>query len=159
MLTLGRGQTDKVQHDAGMTLIELLVVVAVFAVLSVGITLVLGQSRTSDAPQDAGRFLELWQRQSDFARQSRTPHGVTVETGALQPMRLGSNGWNTNGARIPLDTRATVAARQRSGQLTAPDLVILPSGQSTAFQITFAGGPSSTPSVCQSDGWDKATCN
>ena len=159
MLILGHGQTDKDRPDTGMTLIELLVVVAILAVLAVGVTLTVGRADAGKTSRDADLFLDLWQRQADFARQTRTPHGVDVDARSVRPMRLGAAGWEANGALIRLDSRATVATERRPSTAGGPDLVLLPDGQSAAFQITFSDPASSEPTECHSDGWKRVTCN
>ena len=159
MRTLEHGQAVRLRPDAGVTLIELLVVVAVLSVLSVGVTFAIGSSGRDGASRDAARFSELWQRQSDFARQSRAPHGLLFETGALQPVRLGPNGWRSNGARIKWNAPVSLGVSQRPRGVNAPDLVILPSGHGNAFDVSFADGGGGPPVRCRGGGWDAVVCN
>lgn len=159
MQILGPGPAAKLPPDAGMTLIELLVVVAVLAVLSVGVTLTVGTSDRDSIARDETRFIDSWKLQADFARNSRTPHGLAFDGVAMQPMRLGSRGWQAVGSSVEWDGRVVLATDRQTSFSNAPDLVLLPSGQSTAFSVTFSDGPSDIPRQCRGGGWEAVTCD
>ncbi|GGX70409.1 hypothetical protein GCM10007385_44270 [Tateyamaria omphalii] len=153
------GRAAKARADAGMTLIELLVVVTVLAVLSVGATLTVGRVKGDDVAQDATRFLNTWRLHADLARETRTPQGLLLDTNGMQPMQLGETGWRETGGKVSWGSRVALVAGQGGRRGDVPDLVLLPSGQSTAFTVTFASAQSETLRRCTGGGWTVATCD
>lgn len=158
MQTSEPGPKAEPRADEGMTLVELLVVVTVVSVLAVGAVMTAGRSSRATVAQDMTHFVSTWQLVSDIAVQSRIPHGLRVTDKGLQIMQLDATGWRTRGAMRNWNGRATFAGARRSGAATrtVPEVVFLPTGQSTPHSVSFSGaGPTL---ICQGDGWAVPTC-
>lgn len=148
----------------GFTLIELVVVVAIMSVLSISVSFSAGRSGTG-AQSDAARFAALHARLYERAIMGRHPLAVSLsETGwqMLQPDKDEAQSWVTVGrsgefrgeARFQFSDRKF--GRRTRGELTTPDLVFLPNGQSTPFEVAFITARMTVD--CVSDGWTGLIC-
>ncbi len=148
--------------DRGFSLIELVVVVAVIAVLS--ITAVFSVGRTGTAAQsDAVRFSAAYARLRDAAILSRQSRAMSLSAEGWQVLRQGDapdQQWVNVGAaqkfrgEVRLQGQ-TVALLQAQTRPTA-DLIFLPDGQVTPFEVSFISAQSITR--CSGSGWEGMTC-
>ncbi len=144
---------------AGFSLIETLVVAAVLSVLAVGATLAVGL-RGPGAEADAARFTRAFDDTRHRAVVGQVMLGLSLGPDALRPATHGSDGWaigdaarTWQGTVRHAGTRTAPDAFAASG---APEIVILPTGQTSGFDIVFSGDGATTR--CRTDGWGDLTC-
>jgi prepilin-type N-terminal cleavage/methylation domain-containing protein len=144
--------------DAGFTLIELLVVISVLSILSVGATLAASRQGASAATADRAWFEEQYTALRDLATQGRNSKGLSVTPKGLSFARKTAEGWQIGDPIRRWRGKVSVAGLRPQPGLNAPDIILLASGQSSAFDIRFTGrrGPSQN---CHSDGWTGLTCD
>lgn len=142
------------KRAAGFSLIELLVVIAVLAVLAVGVTLSVGRRGEQG---DMAWFHEAWRTQAALAIEGRDMRGLRIGPTGLQVVarRMGGAGpeWQDMGKPRAWSGRVALAT-VRAVPSGEPEIVFLPSGQSSAFSLGFSGGGGR----CESDGWTGLTC-
>ena len=149
--------------DAGFTLIELLISVAVLAVLAVGAALALPRSGGGGA-SDLALFRSQFATARSLAITGQQSRGLRIDPQGLTAAFRGDGGWQNADRTLrwrgrvayqPRSLQAAVASNRGAGD--PPGLVVLATGQTTAFDITFGSGGSSRR--CQSDGWTGLTCD
>ena len=146
------------QPDTGFTLIELLVVISVLSVLSVGATLAISRQGTDAATADRAWFEEQYAALRDLAIQGRNSKGLSVTPKGLSFARKTADGWQIGDPIRRWRGKVSLAGLRPAPALNAPDIILLTSGQGSAFDIRFTGrrGPSQN---CRSDGWTGLTCD
>lgn len=147
-------------RDRGVSLIELLVVLAILSVLAIGVGLTLTPRQGS---ADAAAFRQAHERSRDLALHGEMRRGLRLTATGLwlmEPQPAGPGGttgtslWQ-QGAQLrdwqaPVGFRVTAPARG-NGQ---PNLLYLPNGQSSAFEISFRD----PPLRCFTNGWEPLQC-
>lgn len=145
-------------HTAGFTLIEALVVTAVLAVLAVGIALGTGVRGRGDV----AHFVERFDAAQALAVQGRQTRGFYVTDDSLQAAILTGEGWLPLGAGLRWQGTVTLSAEASAFRVDAvaeaPEIVLLPTGESTVFDIRF-GGAGQPSQRCASDGWRGVQCD
>lgn len=146
-------------RDRGVSLIELLVVLAILSVLTIGVGLSLTPRQGGS---DAAAFRQAHERSRDLALHGETRRGLRLTATGLWLMEPthpadGASGplvWR-QGAQLQ-DWHAPVGFRIASparggGQ---PNLLYLPNGQTSAFEIWFRD----PPLRCVTNGWEALQC-
>lgn len=148
-------QLTRTPAPRGFTLIELMVAVAVLAVLSVGATLALGRSDSAGASAQM-LFQQAHTNSRALAITGQQVRGLRIEPRGLFPASHSPAGWNVAETRVSWDGQVvlSVAQNNRHGPASAPQILYLPSGQSTPFTIQFPGGVQ-----CRNDGWSVLKCD
>jgi len=145
--------------DTGVSLIELLVVVAVLSVLAIGVSLPL-RDGGSQAPADAARFASMFERTRTLAIHGQTQQGLRLTSRDMALMKLTADGWQTSRQSIRFQGRADFRTKTPANALSAldaPEIIFLPNGQTTPFDLIFFGSGSRS-AVCKSDGWMGVEC-
>lgn len=152
------GELDPRHRDAGVTLIELLVVVAVLAVLAVGVTITAVRGQGNAGAADAQSFARAFDMARHLAVHSRQSQGLQITATDWRPMRRTARGWVETAPARPWRSRATLSGTAPSFDPDRPDIVVLATGQSSAFDLVFAarGGGAHR---CASDGWAGLACD
>lgn len=145
-------------QDTGTTLVELLVVVAILAVLGVGVSLMAVRAPQAAPQQDQTRFRTTFTRLQDLSVQGQAVHGLQVSASGWQAMRRDGDGWQPLGQPQRWQGRALLSGGTRAYAPGGPQIVLLPSGQSTPFDIRFAAG-ADRARACRGTGWDGVTCD
>jgi prepilin-type N-terminal cleavage/methylation domain-containing protein len=140
--------------DAGVTLIELLVVVAVLAVLAVGVSITTMRGSGDGAQSDIAWFQSQFEQHRALAITSASSFGMIANPKELRITQHQSGGWAPQESARRWRDRMVFSSRSPKTNFNAPDIVMLASGQSTAFEITFG-----TAHTCITDGWGPLTCN
>lgn len=143
-------------RDAGFTLIELLVVVAIMSVLAVGVSITAIRSGNSAGTSDMAWFQNQFERHQALAIVSGQSYGLFVHPNELRIAQNQSDGWAAQGSARRWRGRVTLVNKNTKRDFGDPDVVVLASGQSSAFSITFG---SSQTRTCRSDGWTGLTCD
>lgn len=144
-------------------MIELVIVLTVLAVLTISVSLSMSFGRTSrQASDDARFFQENYDRLRTAAIHSQTPRGLMITPTGWRVARLDAvaQSWTATGREIPW--RGAVFFRRKGPLVLAavaglPDVILLPDGRSTAFEIEF--NMKQDISRCRSDGWQGVTCD
>tara|TARA_R110002049_G_scaffold44333_3_gene129869 strand:- start:116265 stop:116753 length:489 start_codon:yes stop_codon:yes gene_type:complete len=144
--------------DDGVTLVELLVVVAVLAVLAVGTSVLALRSGTDRAETDLALFRSSYDTARTLAIEGRSPQGLNVAAQGLARLRHGADGWHAPDSLRRWQGRVTLAMSGPPPPFDAPDIILLATGQTSAFSIVFDPG-NAAPRRCQSDGWTGLTCS
>jgi prepilin-type N-terminal cleavage/methylation domain-containing protein len=148
--------------DQGFSLIELVIVVAVIAILS--ITAVFSVGRTGTAAQsDAVRFSAAYARLRDAAILSRQSWAMSLSAQGWQVLRPGDTAdeqWVNLGAaqkfRGEVRFQGQTIALLQAGDRPTADLIFLPDGQVTPFEVSFISAQSITR--CSGSGWEGMAC-
>ncbi len=151
--------------EHGFTLLEMVIVVAVIAVLSVTATFSVTQRNSGDS--DVLRFGAAYDRLRDAAILGHAARGVALLPEGWQvllPALPGAEaeGWQPNGRAQKF--RGEVRFEGRNGPILPkdlareplPDLVFLPDGQVTRFEVSFIGN--GTLTRCASAGFAGLKC-
>ncbi|WP_417733685.1 prepilin-type N-terminal cleavage/methylation domain-containing protein [Roseovarius sp.] len=151
--------------EYGFTLLEMVIVVAVIAVLSITATFSVTQRKGGES--DVLRFGAAYDRLRDAAILGHEPRGVALVPEGWQvllPPRPGApdEGWQPIGRAQKF--RGEVRFQSASGQIiptelarvAGPDLVFLPDGQVTRFDISFI--TNGTVMRCYSAGLNGLAC-
>jgi prepilin-type N-terminal cleavage/methylation domain-containing protein len=151
--------------EHGFTLLEMVIVVAVIAVLSITATFSVTQRNSGDS--DVLRFGAAYDRLRDAAILGHSARGVALLPGGWQvllpaPPGAEVEGWQTNGRTQKF--RGEVRFEGARGPIfpkeldrePAPDLVFLPDGQVTRFEVSFIGN--GTVMRCTSAGFSGLIC-
>lgn len=146
--------------EAGFTLIELLVVIAILAVLAVGAGLAATQQGTPRAvAADLSWFQTRFTTARAMAVTGRSAKGLYVTLREMAVGQADADGWASTGAARRWRSKIVFQpARQSDVELLAPQIVFLPTGQTTAFEITF-GATDQRARRCRSNGWNGLTCD
>ncbi|MGH1414391.1 MAG: type II secretion system protein [Pelagimonas sp.] len=145
------------QADRGFTLIELLISIAILSVLAVGASLAIPR-QGSPFTSDLAKFRTIYHSQRDLAIAGQQTLGLSVTRQNAQVMALGSQGWQTDHTPRKWSGTVTLSSKPFRGlpgpvSTQSPDIVFLPTGQTSAFRITFG-----TSVQCESDGFAGLTC-
>lgn len=134
----------------GFSLIELLVSVAILAVLAVGATLALGRARPEQA--DAALFRQTFLDLRDLAITGQDIRGMRIGPQGMRLARFSKEGWQVSDSEIRWSGRVTLSGSGYDDG-AAPQIVLLPSGQSTGFAVTLG------KIQCRTDGWGPLQCD
>lgn len=157
------GITPRPAPDAGFTLIELVIVVTVLSILTVSVGLSMSFGRPERrASDDAHRLQDSFTRLQQGAIYSRVRRGLMISNRGWKVAQFdpASGIWNTEGYVQRWLGAASFRVLERAfplGPGGAPDVVFLPDGHSTAFEITLSYGESFT--LCKNDGWTGLICD
>lgn len=161
------GSANRTSADAGFTLIELLVVITVMSILAVSTGLAMSFGQTDrQASDDSSHFQTYFAQLQALSIHSRQPNGVVVTSSGWSVAQFDSirHRWNIQGREIAW--RGTVFFRtsglRGDGKTTwalgrGPDIIFLPNGHSTAFEMRFSS--KDTASNCVNDGWSGLQCS
>ncbi|MBE1291299.1 MAG: prepilin-type N-terminal cleavage/methylation domain-containing protein [Rhodobacteraceae bacterium] len=143
-------------QTGGFTLIEALVVTAVLSVLAVGLTLGSG----AQSPDDQARFEQRFETAQALAMQGRQTRGFFVTEERLRQAVLTAEGWLPLGEGLRWHGAVGFSADRPSfgSAEERPDIILLPTGQTTVFTIDFAGTGQGSR-WCESDGWRGVQCD
>ena len=156
---MGRG----IRHsDQGFSLIEMVIVVAVIAVMS--ITAVFSAGRRGVSGQsDVARFSAAYERLREAAILSHQPRAMSLNIDGWQVLKPSDR---PEAPWVPVGTAQAfrgevrfpgkTIALSRGGAAPAPDLVFLPDGQVTPFEVSFISAEFVTR--CSGSGWEGMTC-
>lgn len=138
--------------QAGVTLIELVIVVAVMASLAAGVSLVAGRG-VAPGESDLSRFVRTYDQNRSLAVLERRVRGLFLEPDGSRQALKRDGIWGEPG-RLQRWTGwvSYLVEGVRPGR-NVPDLLFLPSGQTSAFVITFGARQ------CRSDGWTGLRCD
>ena len=148
--------------EAGFSLLEMLVVVTVLAILTVSVGLSMSFGRSKQQASDAANQLQTTLAQlRNTAIYSGVAQGLVISQQGWRVARFvpESRGWDMSAREIRW--QVGVAFQPTSpdfsfGVPPVPEVVFLPDGQSSPFEITFSAlGRYQT---CRSDGWSGLTC-
>ena len=137
----------------GFTLIELLVTVAILSVLAVGATLALGRGASRDQT-DQARFQQQFERLRQLAITGQQIRGLKLDARGMATAQYGPLGWSIAQTPQRWAERAILSVPQSAitGEVSDPQILFLPSGQTTPFSISFG------PVHCETDGWKDLSC-
>jgi prepilin-type N-terminal cleavage/methylation domain-containing protein len=151
--------------DPGFTLLETVVVVAVIAILSITATFAATTRRAGEG--DRARFAATYDRLRDAAILGRSPQALAIVPEGWQillPERAesGATVWARSGN--PQKFIAEARFEGESGAIVPhdlslapePDLIFLPDGQVTPFEVAFIGN--GTLTRCRSTGFAGLVC-
>lgn len=144
-------------RDAGVTLIELLVVVAVLAVLAVGVTITAVRGQGAATAADAQSFARAFDLARHLAVHSRQSQGLQITSTEWRLMRRTAQGWVEAAPARAWRGRATLSTDHTVFDPDTPEIVVLATGQSSAFDLVFS--TRGDVARCASDGWDGVTCS
>ncbi len=146
-------------HDRGITLIEVLVVVAVLSVLAVGVALPM-RGGSEGASADATLLQGLYQQIRGLAVHGRAQRGLVVDPKGVRVVVRDAAGWQPSKQLIRWQGRAQfvpLGAGLSQSTANMPDVLFLPNGQTSAFQVRLVGRRGASV-VCESDGWTELSC-
>lgn len=155
-------QPPKQSLDSGFTLIELIIVVTVLSILTISVGLSMSFGRvTRQASDDAKHFQTYFQRLQSNAINRQKPEGLMISAIGWRVAEFDSvkQVWDMDGPEIRwrggVDFRKT-SVRGYIGAFQVPDIIFLPDGRSTAFELRFINNE--TSSFCTNDGWTGVLC-
>ncbi len=156
---MGRGI---IHSDQGFSLIEMVIVVAVIAVMSITAVLSVGRSGAT-SQSDAARFSAAYARLREAAILSHQARAMFLGPGQWQVLKPSDDGpaqWLPVGAaqqfRGEVRFQGKTIALGQGGATPTPDLIFLPDGQVTPFEVSFIAAKSVTR--CSGSGWEGMTC-
>jgi len=153
------GPTVAPAQDAGFTLVELLVVVAILSVLTVAATLSVA-TPAGGPSRDAARLQARYAALQDAAILSGRPQGLRLGPDGLASAHLLSDGtgWDL-GRPLRWDGAASLTLDKggATGGSGSPNILFLPSGQTTGFAVRFTRRNDVT--LCRTDGWSGLACD
>jgi len=140
-------------RSQGFTLIELLVTVAILSVLSVGATLTVGRG-SSKEQTDQARFQQQFDRLRQLAITGQQVRGLKVEARGMFLANYGPSGWEIAETRQRWAGKVilSVPPSAITGGTSDPQILFLPSGQTTPFSVSFG------QVRCETDGWEGMAC-
>lgn len=151
--------------EAGFTLLEMVVVVAVIATLSISATFAVSTRDSAEA--DVTRFAAAYVRLRDRAILGQSAQGIAIvpegwQTLAPAPPGAEAEGWQAIGTVQKF--RGEVRFEGADGPFfprelslePVPDLLFLPDGQVTPFEVTFIANE--RLSRCRSTGFAGLDC-
>lgn len=148
--------------DAGFSLIELTIVVTLLSILTLSVGLSMSLGRSTGSNDDVAVFQKRFDQLRAAAIHTRRPHGLQVTPQGWQVVGFDAQtgAWDFSGRQFDWKRSASFRPRPRGG-VTAlgrqPDVVFLPTGQSSAFEIRFITAQGFH--TCQSDGWTGMSCD
>lgn len=143
--------------DGGFSLLELVVVTAMMSILAVGATLSVGMSRREAVATDQRHFRDTFETARALAIRERGKRGLRVTPQGMTVTRHGPDGWTTRETERPWSGRISLYSRSGGPAGPIPEIVLLPNGRSTAFEITFTAD-GEVAQVCRTDGWSRLLC-
>ncbi|PCH98388.1 MAG: hypothetical protein COB84_02170 [Rhodobacteraceae bacterium] len=149
-------------RDAGFTLIEMAIVIAVLSILtvSVGLGMTYGQVEAK-ATDDANAFIANFERLKSNAIYRRLPQGVDITASGWHVVPFDSKHhiWGERGRQIRWDGSVDFRKTNTTGfagTRRVPDIIFLPDGRSTSFEMRFLNSDLSL--ICSNDGWTGVIC-
>lgn len=141
---------------AGFSLIEVVVVVAVLSVLAVGASLA---SVSRDRPPGDHRvFVQSFERAAAQATGARHKQGLLVTSQGITRYNLRAGVWEPLGTQRDWRGQVRMRSDLRQQGTRAPNIVILPNGEASVFDISF-GRASGDQTRCSHDGFTGLTCD
>lgn len=151
--------------DHGFTLLEMVVVVAVIAVLSISATFAATTRRVGDG--DRTRFAATYDRLRDAAILGRSPQALAIGPDGWQNLvraraENGGTLWQKSGnlqkfsAEARFEGEGGAILPRDLALAPEPDLIFLPDGQVTPFEVSFIGN--GTVTRCRSAGFSGLIC-
>lgn len=144
---------DERPGQAGVTLIELVIVVAVMASLAAGVSLMAGRG-VAAGESDLSRFVRSYEQNRSLAVLERRMRGLVLDPAGSRQALKQDGAWDQPGRLQRWNGRVSYLVEgARSAASDAPDILFLPTGQTSAFVITFEARQ------CRSDGWTGLRCD
>ncbi|MEO0372281.1 MAG: prepilin-type N-terminal cleavage/methylation domain-containing protein [Pseudomonadota bacterium] len=141
---------------AGFTLIEVVVVVAVLSVLAIGASLA---TVTRDRPPGDHRvFTQTFERAEALAMGARHKQGLLVNSQGIARFSMQDGVWAPLGQTRNWRGSVRVRSDLRQQGARDPNIVILPNGEVSMFEVRF-GRPSSDQTRCAHDGFTGLICD
>lgn len=149
---LGRWNKDQ----GGFSLLELIVVITILSILTLGISLsVSGRSGAQSLEGDLAKFQRHFNDLRNLAIQGQRPRGLNF---GAKGMRMASfdaaqGRWLMNTAPLPWAGSVVLVGVAPTDQ---PDIVILPDGRISAFELRFTFRDRT--GACRIDGGQELAC-
>lgn len=151
--------------DPGFTLLETVVVVAVIAILSITATFAVTTRKAGEG--DRARFAATYDSLRDAAILGRSPQALALLPNGWQillPERAENGGtvWQQSGKPQKFSAEARFEGEDGAivphdlSRAPEPDLIFLPDGQVTPFEVAFIGN--GTLTRCRSAGFAGLIC-
>lgn len=146
--------TDDV-GEQGFSLIELLVVISILAVLAIGVSLATARAPNA-ASMDLAAFEKRFETMRARAIQGQQIEGLFVTPRGHQLARFQRSFWQYAGAELKWSGRVIFRTKAPSVVALAPEILFLPNGSYSPFSVEFVSR--SEHIRCDTDGWQKLTC-